>query len=170
MAYGPVFAVYTAVTAVLIATVFYWKVFPVCFVEGEGLTHFIRELRGSLADRRRRLGEDGRVMSKTLSHVNEILHLQRRYARESGPGPGTDRLDMAELIDDAPRHAGGGPKEAGDHRPPALPARTPRHLRGPDPAHPGLYEPDQKRRRSPGCAGVLARNQRMGRRLPAGEM
>ena len=92
--------------------------------KGEALAHFIRELRGSLADRRRRLGEDGRVMSKTLSHVNEILHLQRRYARESGPGPGTDRLDMAELIDDALAMQAAGLRKRGitvrRHYPPGL--------------------------------------------------
>lgn len=35
-----IFAVYLAVTALLIAAVLYWKVFPVCFVEGSGLTPF----------------------------------------------------------------------------------------------------------------------------------
>ncbi|MCB2181011.1 MAG: hypothetical protein KQH63_03170 [Desulfobulbaceae bacterium] len=35
-----VFAVYAVVTALFIASVFYWKVFPVCFVDGQGLTPF----------------------------------------------------------------------------------------------------------------------------------
>lgn len=31
---------YSAITALLIASIFYWKVFPVCFVVGRGLTDF----------------------------------------------------------------------------------------------------------------------------------
>jgi signal transduction histidine kinase len=34
------FALNCAVTLVLVASIFYWKVFPVCFVEGQGLTPF----------------------------------------------------------------------------------------------------------------------------------
>jgi hypothetical protein len=34
------FFVYTMVTALVVASVFYWKIFPVCFVEGAGLTPF----------------------------------------------------------------------------------------------------------------------------------
>lgn len=33
-------AAYTAVTALLIASIFYWKIFPECFVPGKGLTQF----------------------------------------------------------------------------------------------------------------------------------
>ncbi len=92
--------------------------------KGEALAHFIGELRGSLDDRRRQLGRDGRVMSKTLSHINEILHLQRRYARESGGGRGADRLDMAELIDDALAMQAAGLRKRGitvrRHYPPGL--------------------------------------------------
>lgn len=32
--------VYTIITSTLIASIFYWKIFPVCFVEGQGLTVF----------------------------------------------------------------------------------------------------------------------------------
>jgi hypothetical protein len=32
--------VYAVVTSLLIASIFYWKIFPVCFVEGQGLTAF----------------------------------------------------------------------------------------------------------------------------------
>lgn len=92
--------------------------------KGEALAHFIRELRGSLDDRRRRLGEDGRVMSKTLSHINEILHLQRRYARENEGGRSASRLDMAELIDDALAMQAAGLRKRGitvrRHYPPGL--------------------------------------------------
>ena len=35
-----VFVGYLATTALIVASVFYWKIFPVCFVEGEGLTPF----------------------------------------------------------------------------------------------------------------------------------
>ena len=34
------FFAYTIVTSVLIACIFYWRIFPVCFVEGQGLTAF----------------------------------------------------------------------------------------------------------------------------------
>ncbi|MDA8165387.1 MAG: hypothetical protein M0017_10210, partial [Desulfobacteraceae bacterium] len=34
------FFVYLAITALLVASIFFWKVFPVCFVKGEGLTPF----------------------------------------------------------------------------------------------------------------------------------
>lgn len=37
---GGLFLVYTVVTSAVIASIFYWKVFPVCFVEGQGLTVF----------------------------------------------------------------------------------------------------------------------------------
>jgi diguanylate cyclase (GGDEF)-like protein len=36
----PVFIGYFTITAVIVASVFYWKCFPVCFVEGAGLTPF----------------------------------------------------------------------------------------------------------------------------------
>jgi hypothetical protein len=35
-----IFTVYTAITCLLIASIFYWKIFPVCFVDGTGLTTF----------------------------------------------------------------------------------------------------------------------------------
>lgn len=35
-----IFLVYTAVSALLISTIFYWKIFPECFVEGSGQTTF----------------------------------------------------------------------------------------------------------------------------------
>lgn len=35
-----VFAVYTVLTTVLVLSIFVWKIFPVCFVDGEGLTAF----------------------------------------------------------------------------------------------------------------------------------
>ncbi|WP_136798992.1 MULTISPECIES: MASE3 domain-containing protein [Desulfosediminicola] len=35
-----VFIVYTIVTALCIASIFYWKIFPECFVEGQGQTMF----------------------------------------------------------------------------------------------------------------------------------
>lgn len=35
-----ILAVYTLLTGLLVASIFYWKVFPVCFVEGSGLTPF----------------------------------------------------------------------------------------------------------------------------------
>lgn len=36
----PVFIGYFAVTAIIVTSVFYWKCFPICFVEGAGLTPF----------------------------------------------------------------------------------------------------------------------------------
>lgn len=35
-----VFTVYTLITGIIIAGIFYWKIFPICFVEGSGLTPF----------------------------------------------------------------------------------------------------------------------------------
>ena len=35
-----VFTVYTAITTLFFLTVFYWDIFPVCFIEGQGLTSF----------------------------------------------------------------------------------------------------------------------------------
>ena len=35
-----VFVAYTVITGILIASIFYWKIFPVCFVDGSGLTPF----------------------------------------------------------------------------------------------------------------------------------
>jgi len=35
-----VFTMYTIVTGLIIASIFYWKIFPVCFVAGTGLTPF----------------------------------------------------------------------------------------------------------------------------------
>ena len=65
----------------------------------EALVAFIRELRQSLTDRGRHLRDDCAAMSRTVSHINEILHLQRRYAVEVGPGRRS--LDMIELVEDA---------------------------------------------------------------------
>ena len=36
----PVFIGYTTVTILMLASIFYWRIFPVCFVEGVGLTVF----------------------------------------------------------------------------------------------------------------------------------
>ena len=35
-----VFVIYTVITCLIIASIFYWKIFPECFVEGKGLTPF----------------------------------------------------------------------------------------------------------------------------------
>ncbi len=35
-----VFGAYTVISALIVLSVFYWKIFPVCFVEGKGLTLF----------------------------------------------------------------------------------------------------------------------------------
>jgi PAS domain S-box-containing protein len=65
----------------------------------EALAAFIRELRLSLMDRNRQLQDDGAAMSRTVSHINEILHLQRHYAVEKG---GVRRsLDIIDLMEDA---------------------------------------------------------------------
>jgi hypothetical protein len=37
---GLTFLCYAAVTTLLIASIFYWKIFPVCFIAGKGLTAF----------------------------------------------------------------------------------------------------------------------------------
>ena len=37
---GLVFAGYTIITGILIASIFYWRIFPICFVDGMGLTDF----------------------------------------------------------------------------------------------------------------------------------
>ncbi|WP_297424010.1 GGDEF domain-containing protein [Clostridium sp.] len=35
-----IFGIYTIITAVLMLSIFWWKIFPVCFVKGQGLTQF----------------------------------------------------------------------------------------------------------------------------------
>lgn len=35
-----IFGVYLLITALITASIFYWKIFPVCFVDGQGLTPF----------------------------------------------------------------------------------------------------------------------------------
>lgn len=65
----------------------------------EALIAFLRELRGSLTERSRHIRDDCAAMSRTVSHINEILHLQRRYAVEGGAG--RRALDMIELVEDA---------------------------------------------------------------------
>ncbi len=45
------------------------------------LLTFIRELRHSLEEHQRSLLTDYQTMLKTIGHVNDILHVQRRYAR-----------------------------------------------------------------------------------------
>ena len=35
-----IFSLYLLITGLLVASVFYWKIFPVCFVDGQGLTPF----------------------------------------------------------------------------------------------------------------------------------
>ncbi|MFA7061045.1 MAG: MASE3 domain-containing protein [Pedobacter sp.] len=37
---GWIFILYTLTTALLVASIFYWKIFPVCFIDGKGLTPF----------------------------------------------------------------------------------------------------------------------------------
>lgn len=37
---GFIFIGYAVITSLLIAGIFYWKIFPVCFIEGQGLTDF----------------------------------------------------------------------------------------------------------------------------------
>ncbi len=65
----------------------------------EALIAFLRELRQSLTDRGRHLRDDCAAMSRTVSHINEILHLQRRYAVEGNAGRRS--LDTIELVEDA---------------------------------------------------------------------
>ncbi|MCP4348083.1 MAG: GAF domain-containing protein [Desulfobacterales bacterium] len=73
-------------------------------VLGQGKTSalatFVRELKNSLEDRRHHLYMDYQSIAKTVTHVNEILHLQRRYVREGQTG---QRIitDLGELIRDA---------------------------------------------------------------------
>jgi Membrane-associated sensor domain len=38
-----VFAMYTVITALIIASVFYWRDFPICFIAGSGLTPFKKD-------------------------------------------------------------------------------------------------------------------------------
>ncbi len=67
--------------------------------KGEALETFASELEKSLGQRSGRLHQDCLAMSRTLAHVNEILHLQRRYAR-SRPGTGANPK-LTEVIEDA---------------------------------------------------------------------
>ena len=35
-----IFLIYTVISALLVSSIFYWKIFPICFIEGSGLTPF----------------------------------------------------------------------------------------------------------------------------------
>ncbi len=67
----------------------------------EALIIFVRELKNSLEERRDQLAIDYRSMAKTISHINEILHLQRRYAVGSSLRLEPTSVDIGELIEDA---------------------------------------------------------------------
>lgn len=78
----------------------------------KALIIFIRELKRSLEDRRYQFHQDCHAMAKAVSHINEILHLQRRYASEALLGQHT-LLDLGELIEDALAIHSGGLKKRG---------------------------------------------------------
>jgi len=40
ISYETILGIYFCVTCLLLASIYYWKIFPVCFVEGKGQTHF----------------------------------------------------------------------------------------------------------------------------------
>jgi len=67
----------------------------------EAMIIFVRELKNSLEDRRDQLATDYQSMAKTISHINEILHLQRRYAVGSSLRIEPTAVDIGELIEDA---------------------------------------------------------------------
>lgn len=62
--YGIVFIVYSLLTAAVIGTVFIWKVFPVCFIEGSGLTPF------------KKISEY--IISAFLAGAGVVLYLRRK--------------------------------------------------------------------------------------------
>ncbi len=73
----------------------------------EALIVFVRELKNSLESRKNHLNTDYQTMAKTISHINDILHLQRRYSREGHAGQRVP-VDMAQVIDDALAMNAGG--------------------------------------------------------------
>lgn len=68
--------------------------------KGEALITFVRELNSSLENRFLEFQGDVERMTKTLGHINEILHLQRQYAQEGRMGKKV-YIDIPELIEDA---------------------------------------------------------------------
>jgi len=78
----------------------------------EALLTFIRELKYSIEERSRQLNLDFQTMAKTISHINEILHLQRRYTRDGQAGKRSP-VDLSELIEDAIAMNAGGFEKRG---------------------------------------------------------
>ncbi len=68
--------------------------------KGEALLVFVRELIKYLESHINSLHSDYRNMAKIISHINEILHLQRQYVRDGQTGK-RQLSDPAKLIDDA---------------------------------------------------------------------
>lgn len=68
--------------------------------KAEALIAFIRELKNSLESHRNLLHSDYLTMAKTISHINDILHIQRQYAGDGQGGQGFP-TDMTKLIGDA---------------------------------------------------------------------
>lgn len=73
----------------------------------DALIAFVRELKNSLESRKTHLNTDYRTMAKTISHINDILHLQRRYSRDGQAGQRLP-VDIAQVIDDALAMNAGG--------------------------------------------------------------
>ncbi|MCP4348084.1 MAG: PAS domain S-box protein [Desulfobacterales bacterium] len=73
----------------------------------EALITFVRQLKSSLEDHSGQLRLDYQTMAKTVTHVNEILHLQRRYARDGQAGRRVP-VNLAEVAEDALAMYAGG--------------------------------------------------------------
>jgi len=66
----------------------------------DALITFVRELRKSMEARCEQLHLDYQSMTKIISHINEILHLQRRYTRDGQAGQRA-MIHLIDIIEDA---------------------------------------------------------------------
>lgn len=66
----------------------------------EALLEFINELQGSLRKKSETYHTDFQRILKTVSHVNDILHIQRRYAK-TGTLIQRDQLNLLDIISDS---------------------------------------------------------------------
>lgn len=66
----------------------------------EALLEFMNELRQSIQKRSESYHSDFQRILKTVSHINDILHIQRRYAK-SGTLIQRDQLNLLDIISDS---------------------------------------------------------------------
>jgi len=67
--------------------------------KSQSLLSFVKALGESLEKRRDSFNGYFERISRSISHINAILNIQRHYAKDSRPAAG--KIDMAKLLDDA---------------------------------------------------------------------